>query len=450
MAGKVGPYRHTKPREKNKDIWKKIQHLVMYGAQDSVSYIDENREFLEKKIHIRDNDGIRPPEQGHVSIFVKYMSDGPTTDHRICRDGPCAIIYLSHVAAYLGQTWFLEYLRESDQIELLHRPCHWNSHGGLYNNIAPQCTPLVAAMIGCHTSAMEVILSTRQVDCSEMYVRELLAIMNHYFPNLETLKILLRDEEIRKCIGLAEWTSSIAVDLMKRRCGEIAYALLQVVPSKKIDMGCLVWEAKAGNYETSKLLVSRGCNVNATNHFGDRPLPEAYLYPRVLQLLLHAGANVDAQNPRSCFPSLFRAVEANAIEAVKILLNWNASKNVRLTKSMVANFYVNGTVLGYNRQKARVGDLYTSIGVAISKNYANIALLLLEDGGHLSEKETTHWTVRNKASDLYDDFLRTPCTLYKLCRLTIRRGSKGSIEDLISKLNIPNVTKNFVLFEDFS
>lgn len=58
----------------------------------------------------------------------------------------------------------------------------------------------------------------------------------------------------------------------------------------------LLRASEIGNTEIIKLLLSRGANVNARNIIGRTPLIEAYPYKEAIEALLDYGADIDAQD----------------------------------------------------------------------------------------------------------------------------------------------------------
>ncbi len=89
--------------------------------------------------------------------------------------------------------------------------------------------------------------------------------------------------------------------------------------------------------EVIRLLLSHGADVNATGHFGAKPIhaacdvrevPVPAIQKEILQLLINKGADVNAKNKNRITP-LHNAVRARSIAAVEFLLENGADVDAK-------------------------------------------------------------------------------------------------------------------------
>lgn len=107
----------------------------------------------------------------------------------------------------------------------------------------------------------------------------------------------------------------------------------------------LMYAAQYGNEKVVEILLKRGANPNLTNEFGRTALMIASgnCFTKVMQVLLEYGADVNKGDKIGNFTALMLACDADpdipgdrAEEAVKLLLDAGADKNIKLTDGETA------------------------------------------------------------------------------------------------------------------
>ncbi|KAH8983535.1 ankyrin repeat-containing domain protein [Lactarius akahatsu] len=144
--------------------------------------------------------------------------------------------------------------------------------------------------------------------------------------------------------------------------------------------------SRALNFESMRVLLDCGANVNAEDLLGQTPLHgvlENTLYRfegdlDVAKLLVEHGADVNTQNKR-CATLLHIAASKLNLESVRVFLDLGARANVKDSRSQTP---LHKVLLSKHHRKDRLG----------------IALLLIEGGANVNARDKNHETPLHLAS----------------------------------------------------
>lgn len=104
--------------------------------------------------------------------------------------------------------------------------------------------------------------------------------------------------------------------------------------TRRSTMSPLMWAARNGQYETAKLLIDQGANVNAKDRFGRTSLLLAVgeNHPQIVDLLVEAKADLDSVANYGSSP-LTSAIQKGDVAMMSKLLDAGASPNAQVLKS---------------------------------------------------------------------------------------------------------------------
>ncbi|MBN3326613.1 ASB5 protein, partial [Atractosteus spatula] len=230
-----------------------------------------------------------------------------------------------------------------------------------------------------------------------------------------------------------------------------------------IDHVTPLHEACLGDHVVcARALIEAGANVNATTIDGITPLFNACSRGSAAcaEVLLEHGASPQAASGQpSPIHEASRKGRSNCVEA---LISWGAdvdhdiphlgtplyvacsSQQLQCTRKLLDE--------GANVQRGKFLD--TPLHAAAQKNSAEIVKLLLDFGANINAKnvELKRPVETAAPSSLAEQLLllqeATPCSLYQLCRLSIRKFMGRSRLHLIPQLPLPTILQKFLKSRD--
>ncbi|XP_014780858.1 ankyrin repeat and SOCS box protein 8 [Octopus bimaculoides] len=234
----------------------------------------------------------------------------------------------------------------------------------------------------------------------------------------------------------------------------IAKLLLEADGQQSKEATCLPSAVQFSNYDIVKDLLESGMSPNLLDENSCTALGCACMIesvdPKVVELLLQYGANVNRGSSWKKQKPLIFAFAHNALEKIKILLSygaWITSEEMTELVSVNLSKYIleNPESVEIDSEEFLSWRLLLAAGFTPTLHGTiNVTDSLFSKLEQIEKCNNYKQVIPWLTSLLFPER-----TLKEWCRISIRRHLKVSIDDNIKKLHIPNSLKDFLLFNEF-
>lgn len=261
-------------------------------------------------------------------------------------------------------------------------------------NVSQGEPPLKWAASGGHLKICDMLLDAGADPRSELIDPPILAQIGQSSPNDAKLKVLDRFLELGLDVNakgikegvpiLVDIAGSYPITVKEGQVLPLEDHQRDIVMQKLLDsgadpnipnsdgQGALHLATNERRYGLTKLLLEKGADVNKEDKTGRTPMFSALEDPELTRLLLEKGADSNLGSARGQTPLMY-AAESGCAEAVKLLLEYNAS--------IETEYNFEGSEDGVESFSG-----CTALSFAVSRGHANIVRVLAEAGANLKRK----------------------------------------------------------------
>lgn len=215
--------------------------------------------------------------------------------------------------------------------------------------------------------------------------------------------------------------ASLLADAIRNRKDAIAQLLIRARANPDFggtDTNPLIMASQMGREELVAALLTAGANPNIVSAIDEQPLTAASRHPRIVRMLLRAGADVNRSSNNET--PLRRMIRGSHTESARMLRSAGATDDGRSAHPL-SEAAARGDVPAFDRQLASAGTIEKerALVAAAMAGQTELARRLL-DLGVSAEARTEEWTAVEAALAMNDAAMR---------RLLLERGATAPSAD---------------------